>query len=309
MQFELTEALIDEILFFMEDQNGDFLLDTQEGIVLSTDDEIFEDDEADDDDRYISLPDWGPSDGFRLMEHFTAGLRNALVREELSAALDRGRGVFRAFKDILAQYPEAEKLWFSYKDREMKREVISWYNSLRESWGLELIGEEPEDIVGLVLEDFRFRQGTAQDNDKAQELHHVCLEEYNDTYNNTYKNMYNHTYDNESISMSKWLFPGDLCFVAETAGEEFAGYISAVRSNSAAQGSEVLRICTLEVQAEYRGLGLGKALIAHLLEQADREKISCIIIDLPAGQEHFSRALLRENFKLGVQRYYRICSQ
>jgi GNAT superfamily N-acetyltransferase len=304
MQFELTEAVIDEILFFMEDQSGDFMLDTQEGIVLSTDDEEF-DNEADD-DRYVSLPDWSPSDGFRLMERFAAGLRNALVREELSAALDRGRGVFRAFKDTLAQYPEAEKLWFSYKDREMKHEVISWYNSLRESWGLELIGEEPEDIIGLVLEDFRFRQGTTQDNDKALELHRVCLEEYNDTYN--------YTYDNESISMGEWVFPGDLCFIAETAGGEFAGYISAVRSGAiksseTAQGSEVLRICALEVQAEYRGLGLGKTLIARLLEKADSEKIARIIIDLPAGQEHFSRALLRENFKPGVQRFYRICSQ
>jgi GNAT superfamily N-acetyltransferase len=295
MQFELTKALIDEILFFMEDQDGDFRLDTQEGMVLSTDDEEF-DDEADD-DRYISLPDWGPSDGFRLMERFTAGLHNALIREELSAALDRGRGVFRAFKGTLSQYPEAEKLWFSYKDREMKREVISWYNSLRESWGLELIGEEPEDTVGLVLEDFRFRQGTAQDKDKAEELHRICLEEYDTLYDNAY--------DRESVSMGEWAFPGSLCFVAETAGEEFAGYISAVRSGDTAHSSDTLRICAIEVQTEYRGLGVGKTLIAHILEWADSEKIPRIIIDIPTGQEYFARALLRENFKPGVQRYYR----
>ncbi|MDR0289620.1 MAG: GNAT family N-acetyltransferase [Treponema sp.] len=285
MQFELTQALIDEILFAMEDQGGDFLLDTQEGAVLRSDDDDFGG-EADD-GRYLSLPDWGPSDGFRLMERFAATLHNALIREELSAALDRGRGVFRAFKDTLSQYPEAEKLWFAYKDQEMKSEVISWYNSLRESWGLELIGEEPEDIVGLVLEDFRFRSGTAQDNDKAEKLHGE------------------ESPNSESISMGEWVFPGDLCFVAETAGGEFAGYISAVRSKGTAQGGEVLRICALEVQAEYRGLGLGKSLISRLVEQADREKIPHVIIDLPAGQEHFSRALLRENFKPSIQRFCR----
>jgi len=59
------------------------------------------------------------------------------------------------------------------------------------------------------------------------------------------------------------------------------------------------------VQAEYRGLGLGKALIARVLEQADREKIPHVIIDLPAVQEHFARALLREDFKPCVQRYIR----
>jgi hypothetical protein len=51
------------------------------------------------------------------MEHFAAGLRNPVVRNELTLALNRGRGVFRAFKDILSRYPETEKLWFSYKER------------------------------------------------------------------------------------------------------------------------------------------------------------------------------------------------
>ncbi|MDR0455470.1 MAG: GNAT family N-acetyltransferase [Treponema sp.] len=286
MQFELNQTLIDEIIFYMEDQSGEFVLDAQEGIVINMDDG-----EADSNDsRYVPLPDWGPSEGFRLMEHFTAGLHNALVREELSAALDRGRGVFRAFKDTLTRYPEAEKLWFGYKDREMKREVISWYNSLREVWGLELIGEEPEDIAGLALEDFRFRQGMTQDSAVAQELHLACL-----GADDAEKAV------NAAVfaGMAEWVFPGDICCVAETAGGEFAGYISAVRSDTA------LRICAVEVQAEYRGLGLGKALLARLLEQADSEKNSVVIIDLPAGQGHFARALLREHFNPRVQRYCR----
>jgi GNAT superfamily N-acetyltransferase len=294
MQFELNQTLIDEIIFFMEDQSGEFLLDTEEGVVLSVDDEEFDEDDFEaGNDRYISLPDWGPPDGFRLMEHFTAGLHNALVREELSAALNRGRGVFRAFKDTLGRYPETEKLWFAYKDHEMKREVISWYNSLRETWGLELIGEEPEDIAGLALEDFRFRAGTAPDSAAAQELHRACLDADDDAHTEKTGNAAIFT------GMGEWVFPGDLCFVAETAGGEFAGYISAARADT------VLRICAVEVQAEYRGLGLGKALLARLLEQADSEKISHVIIDLPAGQGHFSRALLRENFNPSVQRYCR----
>jgi len=284
MQFELSRALVDEILFFMEDQEGDFLLDTREEMVISTDDEEYN---KDDDDRYISLPEWGPSDGFRLMEHFTAGLHNALVREELSAALDRGRGVFRAFKDTLSRYPEIEKRWFDYKDHAMKREVISWYNALREIWGLELIGEEPEDIAGLALEDFRFREGTAQDSVPAEELHRVCSIENNGEHGDMF------------AGIGDWVFPGDICFVAETAEGEFAGYLSAVHDSA-------LRICAVEVQAEYRGLGLGKALVSRFLDRADREKIPRVIIDLPAGQEHFARALLREDFKPCVQRFSRV---
>jgi GNAT superfamily N-acetyltransferase len=292
MQFELDSALLDQIIFFMEDQSGSgiFYVDTQEGMVLSEDDEEFDSDEFEaDNNRYISLPDWGPSEGFRLMEKFTASIKNALAREELSAALDRGRGVFRAFKNALAQYPETEKLWYAYKEREMRRVVIAWYNSLRETWGLELIGEEPEDLTGLTLEDFRFRTGTESDAALAEKLHRACLEEFN-------------VQSSAEIfcGMGEWVFPGNISFTAETAGGEFAGYINAVNVSG-----ETARVCALEVKPEYRGLGLGKAIIALLLEQADKEKIPRIIVDLPAGQEYFSRALPRENFKPCVQRFCR----
>jgi GNAT superfamily N-acetyltransferase len=124
----------------------------------------------------------------------------------------------------------------------------------------------------------------------AQKLHLACLDA-DDAEKAVHAAVF--------AGMGEWVFPGDVCFVAETAGGEFAGYISAVRSDTA------LCICAAEVQAEYRGLGLGKALLARLLEQADSEKIPHVILDLPAGQEHFSRALLREHFKPCVQRYCR----
>ena len=285
MQFELSSVLIDEILFFMEDQDGIFVFDTREGAVINTELEALDDDETDG-DRYITLPEWGPPDGFRLMGRFTAGLRNAPVREELSAALNRGKGVFRAFKDTLTRFPETEKLWFGFKDREMKREIISWYNALRESWGLELIGEEPEDITDLVLEDFCFREGTAADRPAAEELHRFCREENPDG----------------TAGLGEWVFPGEISFIAETSEGGFAGYICGKNSES---GSGFLQVCAVEIKPEYRGLGLGKTLVTRLLEQADKNKISGIFIDLPAGREHFSRSLLREDFRPNIQRYCR----
>jgi len=291
MQFELTCALIDEIMFFMEDQHGDFLLDTRAGVVLPSEDADLGDESAR--GRYVPLPDWGPSDGFRLMERFTAALRNAPVREELSSALDRGRGVFRAFKDTLGRYPETEKLWFAYKEGEMKREVVSWYNALRELWGLELIGEEPEDIAGLAQEDFRLREATAEDAAQAEELREACAEEYRGADGRG-------TIADVLAGMGEWVFPGDVSFVAETAGGDFAGYVSATRSRD-----NCLRVCAVEVRAEYRGLGLGKSLVARLLEHANSEKTSRVVVDLPAGREYFSRVLLRELFKPCVQRYAR----
>jgi GNAT superfamily N-acetyltransferase len=279
MQFELNGALLNDILFSMEDQAGGFLLDTQEGIVIK-----IESKNLLEGGRYISLPGWGPSDGFRLMERFASTLRNALVREELSGALERGRGVFRAFKNTLGRYPEAEKLWHAYKGRELKRVVISWYNALRESWGLELLGEEPEDISGLALEDFRLREGGPLDKPLALALHESCCKQ-----------------EGPIISgMGDWVFPSDISFVAESAGKEFAGYISA----SVAPGGP-LRVLALEVRPEYRGLGLGKALVSRLLEAADKMGLQTVCIDVPAAFGHFSRALLREAFRPAVMRYER----
>ena len=165
----------------------------------------------------------------------------------------------------------------------MKRKVFAWYNALRESWGLELIGDEPEDIAGLALEDFRFRGGMPGDAAQAEELHRACMEDGPDL-----------------AGIGEWVFPGDASFVAETAGGEFAGYACAVFASDA-----LLRVCAVEVWDEYRGLGLGKSLLARLLEQADGREIRRVAIDLPAGQEYFSRVLSREYFRPCVQRYVR----
>jgi ribosomal protein S18 acetylase RimI-like enzyme len=182
----------------------------------------------------------------------------------------------------------------------MKRGVVAWYNSLRELWGLELIGDEPEDISGLALEDFRFRTGTESDADLAEKLHRACLEEFNAHITGGGKPAEQECVAEIFCGMGEWAFPGGISFVAETAGGEFAGYASAVSASG-----ETARVCAVEVKPEYRGLGLGKALIALLVGQAVSGKNSRIIIDLPAGQEHFSRTLLRESFKPCVQRFCR----
>jgi len=291
MKFELTVQLIDEILFFMEDQHGQAFIDTRRGIVVPGDDSDFWDDDEDleelidndKEDRFISLPEWDSSDGFRLMESFTASLRNPTVRNALSVALNRSRGVFRAFKDTIMQFPEMEKLWFAYKDREMKRDVILWYNGLREQWGLELIGEEPEDIEDIAREDFRFRDGSAADSAAAGALHQYCV-----------------TDADYACFVQQWIFPGDLCIVAENGNGEFAAYVTAALDDSG-----VLHVHALEVKPEYRGLGLGKTLLDRLLAQAKKKGFSRISMDLPAEYSYFSRALVRENFQPVVTRYCR----
>jgi GNAT superfamily N-acetyltransferase len=64
-------------------------------------------------------------------------------------------------------------------------------------------------------------------------------------------------------------------------------------------------VAALEVKPEYRGLGLGKALLDRLLEQADSGNISRVSIDLPAEFENFARVLSRAVFYPAVTRYCR----
>jgi len=290
MRFELDNALMDDILFYMENQEGEFLIDTEEGMVIDINNNDYDEEpDFNDDERFIALPEWSSSDGYRLMERFAAGLKNPVIRHELSIALNNNRGVFRFFKNTIEQYPETEKIWFSFKDREMKNEVIAWYNALREEWGLEPIGSEPEDTTSLVLEDFCFREGSKADMEKAQALHKLCVEEREDKYISV-------IYE----SMNPIFFNDEFCFIAENANGDFCGYICAVKDSDTN-----LRICALEVKSEYRGLGLGKTLLSKLTEKADEKKFS-VTIDLPADREYFSRALHLEEFKPGVQRYARI---
>ena len=318
MQFELTDALLDDILFAMEDQEGEFRMDTVEGVVCGGSEELdyFDEENNNDDEdsmRYVSLPEWDSSDGFRLMERFAAGFRNPLIREELTSALGRGRGVFRAFKDALGRFPEAEKLWFSFKDREMKKEIIVWYNGLREEWGLDKIGLEPEETADLVLEDFRFRPFKKGDIAEAENLHRHCLEESAESLAtegagssagilmNMSQFQINTAGPSEADSgLHAAETNGDvsLGLVAESGGGDFAGFISGSVTGS------VLCINNLEVKAEFRGLGIGEALLTRFLESLDTNDVSEALIDLPSWTEGFSRVLLRESFKPYMVRYW-----
>ena len=287
MQFELTEVLIDNILFAMEDQEGEFYMDTVEGIVAGgIDGPDFFDEDLDDDDgeggeRYIDLPEWDSASGFRLMERFASGLRNPLVRDELSSALGLGRGVFRAFKNTLSRYPEAEKLWFLFKEKEMRQKILRWYNGLREEWGLEKIGTEPEETGDLVFEDFSFRPFTKEDIFMAEDLHRQCLE----------------SYDKSLAETIAGFSTNETGIVVESSGGEFAGYIHGVVKDS------VFFVQKLEVKAEYRGLGVGEALLEKFLESLDPNEVNQVFLDLPSCSEGFSRVLRRESFKPYSVRY------
>jgi len=255
------------------------------------------DDLENDGSRYISLPEWDSSNGFELMKHFAARFKNPLIQKELTAALDRGRGVFRAFKDTLSRYPEAEKLWFAYKEQEMKREILRWYNSLREEWGLEKIGMEPEETVDLLLEDFCFRPFKKSDMPHAEELHRRCLEEHKEMLAESGADASAGAIVREAQRVLLET-PGERGFVANSGNGEFAAYITGTVKDAS------LYVQNLEVKAEFRGLGIGEVLLTRFLDSMNPDEVRQVFLDLPSWAEDFSRVLLRESFKPYTVRYW-----
>ena len=125
MTFELTDELVDSIISALENQDQQFAVDASSGRLVE-----IKDIECDEDSFYM-IPTWSSADGFNLMEQFVNSLHSPMARNDLLTVLRSGRGVFRGFKDVLKSYPEVEKKWHYFKNKQLINYVNQWYNSLR----------------------------------------------------------------------------------------------------------------------------------------------------------------------------------
>lgn len=255
MEFELTPELTDEIIFSMEDQTGHFLFDSAENRCVASREEGSS--VIDDEDRYFAIPLWDSVSGFRMMERFVAQLRNPIVREELRDALSSGHGVFRKFKNILKEHAEIERLWFLFKEREMRNTVLEWYNGLRDFWGLERIGAEPEETEEIVGQDFLFRKFDIDDASPLEILVSTIEREIS-------SGLSPELYGAISELMSRIRgADGDLdhIIVTETAEGDLVGVAI---SSPLPEGSFLSsQLTVLAVFPEFRGLGIGKELLSR----------------------------------------------
>jgi GNAT superfamily N-acetyltransferase len=307
MRFELTDALCDDIVFSMECQYGDFYVDSKEGRVIDAENPIEGDDEAlndEDESRLYELPGWDSADGFALMSHFCSGVRGKEQQKALEKALHSGKGAFRAFKDTVSHYPELEKLWYQYKENEMRKVVQEWYEGLCDEWGVAHV-TKPSDKVdetrSLVAEDFSLKDAEKADMDEAVRLHQRCLEEHEHAEGSLSAGDY--LYGNVSLS---WDAPGSVKICARTADGTFAG------AALASPRGRAMHISVLEIAPEFRGMGVGEVLFGKLLEKikasGDAHGITepVLSLDLPAEWEGFSSALVKAGFKPATTRWVKI---
>jgi hypothetical protein len=155
---EKLKADLEMIANAMEDTDRtdmDYYLDKKTGEVIVTSEETFRyAEEEDEDEIKENLPDWQKEDiklaqdilfnnpdryicipkrpsyeGYNLMVEFAEKVEDELLREKLSIALN-GKGAFRRFKNVIADYPDYRKKWFKFKDERLNKEVIEWLNSI-----------------------------------------------------------------------------------------------------------------------------------------------------------------------------------
>jgi GNAT superfamily N-acetyltransferase len=279
LHFNLTQELVDQIIFAMENQNETFLLDTESllfipetGAALNA--------------NLIPLPSWKPSDGYQLMDSFTGIMKNPIYRERLRTILNTGHGVFRGFKNVIKERPDLEKAWFAHKDREMKRRVRLWYSSLCDYWGVESLGDEPEDIEDLFLDNFTMEDLPA-DSQEIQDIFSLMQEDLFLDYDPSLKEFL--------LENLKWddRIP-DYAVKALSPDGSSCGYISLFFEP---KGDDLYGVLNgLYVLPEYRGAGIASGLLDHLSGYCFKRSVRTLLIQLPPEGEVLRANLQRRGF-------------
>jgi GNAT superfamily N-acetyltransferase len=272
MEFTLSSELVEQIIFAMEDQQNEYYIHRCSGELLREDEmeegieEAGTPEEAE--DAFIPIPEWRPVDGFLMMGKFVARLRNPLLRDQLKDALASGRGVFRKFKDILKTSPEIERLWFNFKERELRKVVWQWYNDNRELAGLERLEEEPEQEEGLedlLVSDFAILPVAPRHLDALRELdERSFMMRFPEADPGRVAELFRES----RRSLPGLQGAGGLVFVAETPEEDFAGFIWGVEQTDPLVPGRILRVQQLAVVQRYQGVGLGAMLLRRLIAEA-----------------------------------------
>jgi ribosomal protein S18 acetylase RimI-like enzyme len=278
--FELNEKAVEQIVFAMEDQERASLVDLETGEMLPA--------EGLEGDGYAKPPSWSSREGFKLMEDFLAQVRQPSARRELSAALARGRGVFKAFKAALAEHVELERAFRDFKIRAMRRTIANWYDELREARGLERLGPEPEDTEELVLSDLEISLADLGEARAALlDLIAEAEEEGLETLPSPIV-----AFEIGRLRAELESATDALCALAADGEGGALGVAMGLRSPI---GERVAgRILFLYVKRDFRRLGLAKALLATLCGGFSEEGIRLVLLDsalLPPELERSLEAL------------------
>jgi ribosomal protein S18 acetylase RimI-like enzyme len=303
LMFDLDDAICDEIIFAMENQEIDFMISFETGAIA-----VFNEDAPDNGfdsleqgDDLLAPPQWTSANGYALMESFSAGVADPVVRSALFLALGRGRGVFKAFKKTLEAHEGIERRWLEYKRASMAKFIAAWYDEARVARGLERLGPEPDDSDDLLLDDFSFRIAGSEAWQDCQELFRRGLDEALSTYPEP---LVEYEYTAIQREIEEGGKEGLVLVIAEALGGAIAG-IAAARKVFVADSS-FGKLVYLYVAPEQRRLGLGRRLAEAGRERLAKEGIPRFIVDMAFVPEGFGRSMKAFGYEAFGTRYMRI---
>lgn len=293
--FELNSARINEILYFMENQDKDSYANMETGKI-----ELYDKGLTPEDDNLFPIPEWGPTQGFRVMDEFVADMKNPILRQELRGVLKSGHGVFRKFKNVLKGYPDIQKLWYAFKKREMKALILSWYNQIREIAGLEILSDDDiEDESDLLVFDFNIQKAKSKDFDFIIEQDKIAFYESNSSYP---IDVIGELYERKRDGINREDMAEDLLYVVKTPTGENAGFVwclEYILGNS----FKVLEVLQVYVLPAFRGLGIGKMLIETIVTDYRKLKGKELIINVN-GNSWILKQLENLGLKIETQELY-----
>ena len=287
-RFDLTSELMEQIIFAMENQKEIFLLDSDMPSIISRDarDQVK--------GTAYELPLWEPSDGYRLMEQFVLTLRNPVYKEHLSSILHCGSGVFRKYKDALNQRPDIERMWFSFKEKEMKNRVSEWYNALRLEWGLDTYDVEFNGDYSPVLTDFSI---TPEDGSHIDVISRYDKDAYLELYSDYPEDYVLDLYRRSKDGFEPEISSDSSIYNAESPDGEIVGFIWAT-TEVLDKGTVLGRLRQIYVKPDYRGLGLAEKLKEAALEDEKIKNSDIVEIDVPNKADFIKNDVMQVGFEV-----------
>ncbi len=285
--FELTDEIIDLIIFGMEDQGEDYYVNIQNGIVGSRSFILRDQNAANIDSTAIPVPEWHPSDGFQLMERFVAAIHNPVHKEALVDILSAGRGAFRNFKSYVKESEILSKQWYSHKDKIMRSRVVEWYNTNCDILKYKDIEENTDETENLILDDFVFRIDYSDQEDLIKCKAEVSIRE---------------NLDKRGKGIADFFIKRNILFLespgvealsvyAETLEGEYAGSITGGSFSDTDSDTKLGVVHSVWVEKKFRGMGLARHLIDQFLKEAVNRSIKTVLFELPGGSSELKSTL------------------